>query len=262
MSLIAVVTDFGRADPYAAELELALLRHGPADLRVLAVTHEIAPGDVAAGRWVCARVWPQLPAGAVLLAVVDPGVGSERPALAARLGERFFVGPGNGLAGDLAGTDDLPVNRTQVVHLEQYHAAPGHALAATFAGRDLFAPAAARLAGGTPLAALGSPGTPADLGEWPAPSGACTVVWIDRFGNLITDLSRHTELARRLDRGATLAVGGHTVRGPVRSYAEAPPGELVWYWGSGDTLEIALDRASAAGRLAAQVGLVIRLPDP
>lgn len=257
MSLVAVVTDFGRGDPYVAELELALLRHGPADLRVLAVTHEVAPGDVAAGRWVCARVWPQLPIGAVLLAVVDPGVGSERPAVAARAGGRFFVGPGNGLAGGLEGAGGL-----EVVRLEQRHPAPGYAVATTFAGRDLFAPAAARLAGGAPLADLGSPGDPADLGVWPAPAGACTVVWIDRFGNLITDLSRHADPARRLDRGATLEVDGHAVRGPVRSYVEAPPGELVWYWGSGDTLEIALDRASAAARLAAQVGLVIRLPEP
>jgi len=111
MSLVAVITDFGRRDPYVAEMTLALLREGPPGMTMVEVTHDLEPGAVAAGAWLCGRIWSQLPPGGVLLAVVDPGVGSERPAVAARAGGRFFVGPGNGLAAHLATADDLEVVR-------------------------------------------------------------------------------------------------------------------------------------------------------
>ncbi|MDD5719146.1 MAG: SAM-dependent chlorinase/fluorinase [Candidatus Krumholzibacteria bacterium] len=256
MSLVAFCSDFGLSDPFVAEVKLALRRHGPADLRVLDITHEIAPGAVAAGRWVCARIWPQLPAGAVLLAVVDPGVGSERPAVAAAAGGRFFVGPGNGLFTGLAAEPDL-----QVVRLVRREPPLAHLAGTTFDGRDLFAPAAARLAAGQPLRDLGTPASAAELGDAP-PEAPCAVVWIDRFGNLITNLCRDSAAGRRLAAGATLMVAGRPVRGPIQAYADAAAGELVWYWGSGGTMEIARAGASAAAQLSARTGLVISLPVP
>lgn len=257
MSLVAVITDFGRRDPYVAEMTLALRREGPPGMTLVEVTHDLEPGAVAAGAWLCGRIWTQLPPGGVLLAVVDPGVGSARPAVAARAGGRFFVGPGNGLAAHLAAAADL-----EVVRLTLRAPPPGLAPSSTFEGRDVFAPAAARLAGSAALDSLGTPGRAADLGRSSPPVGAANVVWIDRFGNLITDLPRQGEVGDRLSTGVRLQVAGQTVRGPVRSYTEATAGELVWYWGSGGTLEIALDRDSAARRLSARVGLVIPLPAP
>ena len=257
MKLVALITDFGQRDTYVAELKLALWRHGPPDLSLLDVTHDIPPGDIAAAGWVLQRIWRQTPPHTVHLGVVDPGVGTARPALAVQAGDRFFVGPGNGLAAFLAATPDLRVVRLDATALQP---PPGLSGASTFHGRDLFAPAAAHLAAGRPLADLGAPGGAADLGQELLATTAATVVWIDRFGNLITNVPRTGDQGRRLDAGATLTVAGHPVRGPVAAFAEAATDELVWYWGSGDTLEIALDGASAAMLLEARVGLVFRLP--
>ncbi|MBD3220546.1 hypothetical protein GF314_04825 [bacterium] len=260
MTVVGLLTDFGLDDPYVAEMKAALARLGPPDLRWLDVTHAIAPGDVAAASWVLRRTWAQLPAGAVHLVVVDPGVGSARPAVAACAEDHWFVGPGNGLAGFLAAAEDLAVWR-----LTRFQPPPGRPASTTFHGRDLFAPAAAHLAGGGDPDVLGPRATPADLGALDAPDrhdGLARVVWIDRFGNLITDLARDGADGRALASGMALEVAGRAVRGPVASYAEAEPGELVWYWGSLETLEIAARDASAAAALGAETGLVIPRPTP
>ncbi len=258
MSLVALLSDFGLADPYVAEMKLQLLRLGPPDLRLLDISHAIAPGDIEAAAWVVRRCWPQLPPGGVLLAVVDPGVGGARPAIAAAGEGRYFVGPGNGLAASLDRGGGL-----QVVRLGDVDPPAGLAAATTFAGRDLFAPAAARLAAGEPLTTLGETGTTADLGPPLAPADALAVVWIDRFGNLVTGLTPTSRDGRLLAAGAArLSVAGRPVRGPLRAYCEASPGELICYWGSGGTLEIARRDGSAADLVAARVGLVAVLENP
>jgi S-adenosylmethionine hydrolase len=255
LSVVGLLTDFGTTDVYVGELKAALLRHGPTDLQTIDLCHDIAPGDVAAAGWLLRRLWRQLPPGAVFLAVVDPGVGTARPAVAARAQERWFVGPGNGLAADLADATDLAIWR-----LATLRPPDGFAASTTFHGRDLFAPAAGHLAGGGDPGALGPRGEASDLGALGAAAGFCRVVWIDRFGNLVTDLARSSAGGRRLAGGAVLSVAGRTVRGPVETYGDAEPGELIWYWGSGDTLEIARRDASAATALDAQTGLVIAEP--
>ncbi len=260
MSVVGLLTDFGLDDPYVAEMKAALARLGPTDLRWLDVTHAVAPGDVAAASWVLQRVWAQLPAGSVHLVVVDPGVGSARPAVAARADGLWFVGPGNGVAAFLAPTGDLAVWR-----LERFRPPPGRRASTTFHGRDLFAPAAAHLACGGDPDELGPRASATELGALdPADrhDGLARVVWIDRFGNLITDLARDGDAGRALASGTSLEVAGRPVRGPVVSYAEAAPGELVWYWGSLETLEIAARDASAAIALGAETGLVIPRPAP
>jgi hypothetical protein len=254
VTVVALITDFGLDDTYVAEMKAALFRLGPPQMRLLDVTHAIRPGDVAAGRWALQRIWPQLPAGTVHLAVVDPGVGTSRPAVAARTDGRWYVGPGNGLGAFLAAAPDVAVWR-----LELPSPPPGFQASSTFHGRDLFAPAAAHLASGGDPAHIATPGRCDDLGAAARTDTAWRVVWVDRFGNLITDLRRDTAAARRLEAGASLTVAGRRVRGPVRAYAEAARGELIWYWGSGDTLEIALDSENAAARLGVGPGLAIAL---
>lgn len=257
MTLVALISDFGLDDTYVAEMKAALFRLGPPDLRLLDVTHAIPAGDVAAGRWALQRIWSQLPAGTVHLAVVDPGVGTARPAMAAQADGRWFVGPGNGLGAFLADAPD-----TAVWRLELRSPPVGFPTSSTFHGRDIFAPAAAHLASGGDPARMGTPGRREEIGAALGTTGTCSVVWVDRFGNLITDLQRDAAAGRRLAAGASLTVAGRRVRGPVRAYAEAAPGELIWYWGSGDTLEIALDRDSAAARLGVGRGLAITLGRP
>lgn len=259
---IVLLTDFGTDDPYVAEMKAAILatwaRYPDAPPPPLVdLSHAVPPGDVVvAARWL-ARSAPRFPAGTVFVTVVDPGVGTDRPALALRADGRIHVGPGNGLFAGYAAAPDL-----SVVQLERrgYHL-DGAIPSATFHGRDVFSPAAAHLAWGVPLAQLGPPADATALGtrqQDAPPSGALgRIVRIDRFGNAITDLRRDVAAGRALAEGAVLTVGGVEAHGPVASFGAAPPGELVWYWGSGDEVELALRDDSAARVHQLQVGMAL-----
>jgi len=265
--VVTLLTDFGRRDPYLAEVRAALLRQwsrfpdaGPWP-RIVNLSHEVAAGDVAGASWLLARLAPQFPAGTVHVAVVDPGVGTDRPAVAASAQEQLFVAPGNGLLGFLRARG--PVD---VVRLDNplYHAAPpGLPLSTTFHGRDIFAPAAAHLAMNVPLAQIGTRGEANDLGPAPArPTPRAerlgVVVWIDRFGNALTDLPRASDAGIELAGGAELEIAGRAVAGPLTTFAEGSADDPFWYWGSGGTLEIALRGRSAAATLGLEGGQIVR----
>jgi hypothetical protein len=157
--VLTLLTDFGRRDPWVAELTGAVLSawarhpHSEPQPTLVDLTHDIPRGDIAAASWFLERAAATFPPGTVHLAVVDPGVGSARPAVACTARGQCFVGPGNGLLAFLAAEPDL-----LVVRLEEM-CGRGHPrtglVSATFHGRDLFAPAAARLALGEPVALLG-----------------------------------------------------------------------------------------------------------
>ncbi len=272
---VTLLTDFGTRDPYVAEVKgrmHAEWRRYPR-LRppaIVDLSHELPPGDVAAAAWFLERAHAAWPAGTLHLAVVDPGVGGERPALAASARGQLFVGPGNGLLAFLQRDDPPP--RVVVLDNPLYHRGPGPGPgpqpapavggrpAPTFHGRDIFAPAAAHLAAGVPLAQVGSAGAPELLGPRPAPpagAGEARIVWIDRFGNAISDLHREGPAGRILQAGGTVRAGALAARGPLASYASALPGTPFWYWGSGETLEIALRGASAADRWGLRSGMAL-----
>ena len=256
--LVALCTDFGLSDPYVGEMKAALhaqwarypdLGSPPA---VIDLCHDVPPGDVSAGAYVLARGARALPPGSVILAVVDPGVGTARPAVAAEGACLTVVGPGNGLFAKLLEGED-PSVRTFVAP----PAWDGRPLSATFHGRDLFAPAAAHLAAGLPLAALGEAGTAADLGALPArPPGPGRVVWIDRFGNAITDA------APQMVAGRVVSLAGRTVAGPFRTYGEAPADAPFWYVGSGGTVEFALRDGNGARTYGWQIGMAVTVAAP
>lgn len=271
---LTLTTDFGLADPYVAELKAALLAEwgrfpDPFPLPLLVdISHALAPGDVPAAAWLLGRVAPAFPPGTVHLAVVDPGVGTERPAVAVAAGGHFFVGPGNGLFGFLARGGPVAVVR---LDNPLYRRGGAGGPAPTFAGRDLFAPAAAHLAMGVPLHQLGSPAGPDALGapavRADAPDGAAgpeigRIVWIDRFGNAITDIARDGPHGARLGGGSAVAVGATAVAGPVLTFACGSAQRPFWYWGSGGTLELALREGDAAARHGWQVGMAVRLAAP
>lgn len=255
---VVLVTDFGWRDPWVAETKAALLTAwsrwpGHRSLpTIIDGGHDLPPRDVAAGAWFLGRLLGRFPAGTVFLAVVDPGVGTERPAVAVAAGASLCVGPGNGLLTAVAG--GAPV-------LLDPAAAAGDpasgSVSSTFHGRDVFAPAAARLALGAPLEHVGRPGRRADLGQAPPPLPGPAVRWIDRFGNAVTDLEFGSEAGGRLVAGASLAADGRVVDGPFATYGLAPAGRPFWYWGSGGTLEIAVPGGSAAETLGLQPGLVL-----
>jgi S-adenosylmethionine hydrolase len=247
--IVTLLTDFGTADGYVAEMKGVILSAVP-NARIVDVTHEITAHDVEAGRLAVARYWRRFPHGTVHVAVVDPTVGSARAALAVESDGRFLVGPDNGLL-----SPALLAPGARVVALPvSPRAAP------TFHGRDVFAPAAAQLANGTPLDSLGTPyDAPIVLRTPEAHRGADgsiegEVIAIDRFGNAITNL-----LVR--GAGATVYVGGTAVV-VRRSYADVEPGAAVALTGSNGLLEIAVRDGSAAQRFALRRGSRVVLGAP
>ena len=233
--VVTLLSDFGTTDGYVGEIKGVLLAQVP-DAAIVDVTHDVPAHDVESGRLALARYWRRFPPGTVHLAVVDPGVGSSRAALAVESDGRFLVGPDNGLL-----SPALLLTAARVVAL----AVPPQA-APTFHGRDVFAPAAAALLLGTPLEALGQPVLAPVLRRTPEahrrPDGAIAgeIITVDRFGNAITNCLGM--------RGGTLEVKGHTLA-IARTYADAPPGALVALCGSTGLIEVALRDGSAAARL-------------
>jgi S-adenosylmethionine hydrolase len=245
MSIITLLTDFGTADSYVAEMKGVLLSRAP-DVTLVDVSHQIAPGDVRAGQYVLARAWNYFPSGTVHLAVVDPGVGTSRRALAAAARGHGFVAPDNGLLSFLpadAQFVSLPVPST---------AAP------TFHGRDVFAPAAAALAIGARLDGLGSAITDPIRSPLRTPHHDGTtvvgeVLYVDRFGTLVSNIP-----AGAVEPGIRVRVEGTDV-GPLRrTFADVERGALMAIAGSGGMVEIAVRDGSAARLLGVGVGAEVR----
>lgn len=247
--VITLLTDFGTQDSYVAEVKGVLLSRVPG-ATLVDLTHDVPPGDVWAGQYLLARAWARFPLGTVHLAVVDPGVGPTRRALAARSRGHAFVGPDNGLL--------TPVldGATVVALSVPPEASP------TFHGRDVFAPAAAALATGTPVETLGTavpdpvrrpPPEPAErAGRW---TGA--VVHVDRFGTLVTNLP-----ADGVGPGARVRLAGRDA-GPLRrTFTDVAPGHLLAFAGSGGTIEVAVRDGSAARMLGAAVGTPVVASSP
>jgi S-adenosylmethionine hydrolase len=244
--IITLLTDFGTADSYVAEVKGVLLSLAP-QAQLVDISHDIAPGDVRAGAYVLGRAWPRFPEGTVHLAVVDPGVGSERRALAARAAGHHFVAPDNGLL------SPVPADARFVSLPIPPRAGP------TFHGRDVFAPAAAALATGAVLADLGSAITDASHTPLPTPNrqGAAVVgevIHVDRFGTLITNL-----LPESVPANARVVIAGGRVAAWGRTFADVARGKLVAFIGSGATIEIAARDASAAMVTQQGVGAAVRI---
>ncbi len=248
MPLITLLTDFGTADPYVAEMRGVLYSRAPG-VTLADLSHGIPPGDVRAAAYLFGRTWHRFPSGTIHLVVVDPGVGTGRAALAFAAAGHWFVGPDNGVFSWALDQAEAPVIAIS--------AAPD--AAPTFHGRDLFSPAAAALALGAPLAALGEPlpTTPVRL-VLPAPfyegkSVVGEVISVDRFGNLVSNLT-----PAEVPPYAVLAVEDAEV-GPLRrTFSDVERGQLVAYVGSGGQVEIAVRDGSAARRIGVGVGGRVR----
>jgi S-adenosyl-L-methionine hydrolase (adenosine-forming) len=249
MTIITLLTDFGTSDSYVAEMKGVLLSRGPSVV-LIDITHDIAPGDIRSAAYLLGRTWHRFPPGTVHLVVVDPGVGSGRHPLALTRDGHGFVGPDNGVF-----TPVLHDAEVQIVVLET----PSQA-SPTFHGRDIFAPAAAALARGSPLSQLGQPLHPIPVRlayTQPELKGQVLlgeIVYRDRFGNLVSNIP-----ADLVPPGACLAVGDVDVGELRRTYSDVASGELVAYIGSGGSVEIAVRDGSAAEHLSLAVGGRVRL---
>jgi S-adenosylmethionine hydrolase len=249
MRLVALTTDFGLTDPFVGIMKGVIASRAP-EARVVDVTHGVPPQDVLAGALVLQHAVPYFPPDTIHVAVVDPGVGSSRRGLCVETSRALLVGPDNGLLSLAA----PPADVRRVVHLtEKRFFLPR--LGTTFDGRDVFAPVAAALATGTPPDALGPAVADMQRLELPAPVRDARgfrgqVVYVDRFGNLVTNVP-----AVALPAGtATIAIGSARIHGVSSSYADGRPGELVAVRNSWELLEIALVRGSARSHLGVDVG--------
>jgi hypothetical protein len=254
--VVTFLTDYGRDDEFVGVCHGVIARRCP-QARVIDLSHGIPPQDVVAGALALARALPYTPAG-VYLAVVDPGVGGARRAVALRAADgRLFVGPDNGLlwpAAQAAGGVAAAVDLAGSAHLLE-------PVSATFHGRDVFAPVAASLAAGTPLHAVGTPLDVASLEtlEIPAPrhdGGAllATALAVDHFGNVALNATRAD-----LPSAATAWLAGDRPATLGRIFTDVAPGELLLYEDSSGTLALAVNRGSAAERLGVEPGATVRL---
>ena len=230
--VITLLTDFGTADGYVGEMKGVLIAGAP-EAMLVDITHEIPAQDVETARLTLARVWRRFPPGTVHLVVVDPGVGTDRAALAVASDDRFLVGPDNGVL-----SPALLITGSRAIALPT----PANA-SATFHGRDVFAPAAARLASGAAIETLGTPMAQPRVRRTPEPrrtgDGALLgeVISIDRFGNAITNLVGL--------RTGTVEAAGLSL--PLRrTYGEAPVGAPVAIVGSSGLIELAVRDGHAA----------------
>lgn len=264
MRLVTLLTDFGLADPYVGEMKGVLQRLAPG-LTVIDLTHGIAPGAVREAAWVLRNAWSEFPSGTLHLAIVDPGVGGERRALAAEAGGHLFVGPDNGLlvpAIEKAGVSEI----REITIRETEHRRRG----TTFDGRDVFAPVAARLAAGLSPGHLGPEvHDPVPLASFaPSPLGdgswETEVVRIDRFGNAVTAADESFLRATFGEdwRGVGVRLGDVTLRGVRLAYEDAPVGEALLTIGGAGTLEISVNRGSARKRLGIGPGDRVRIEAP
>jgi S-adenosylmethionine hydrolase len=254
--VIALVTDFGTRDHYAGTMKGVALGICP-DATLVDITHDIPAHDVLAGALELAASYKYFPAGTIFLAVVDPGVGSSRRGLAAEAGDYRFVAPDNGVL-TLAFNETPP---KRVVELtERKYARPS--VSRTFEGRDRFAPAAAWLAKGVDLGALGRNAGAIHRLDVPEPHVAedrleGEVLRVDHFGNLISNIDRRT--FERIGKTIEITVGGQVVPRVVSTYADIGPGEISALFGSSDHLEIAANGASAAATLGLGRGAAVHV---
>jgi S-adenosyl-L-methionine hydrolase (adenosine-forming) len=256
--VIAVLSDFGTRDHYAGTMKGVMLGICP-DATLVDITHDVPPHDVVDGALQLAAACRYFPPGTIFLAVVDPGVGSARRGIAAEAGDYRFVAPDNGVL-TLALRDTPPKRIVELT--ERRYARP--TVSRTFEGRDRFAPAAAWLAKGIQLAALGRP--VADLYRLDIPQASVAadairgaVLRVDRFGNLVTNVDRKSFEKFARDARVQIMAGGASVGRLVATYADIQSAEVCALFGSTDHLELAANSGSAADILGLTRGAIVEI---
>ncbi len=251
--VITLLTDFGTKDPFVGTMKGVILGLCPR-AQLVDLTHEVPPQAVLTASFLLKSAIGYFPRGAVHLAVVDPGVGSRRKTMAFKSQGHYFVGPDNGLVpAALKGWEiDQAVELTEKKY-RLPNASP------TFHGRDVFAPAAGHLAAGVPLAKLGKKTNNWVWGEIPKPyrtpkGWAGEVLWVDRFGNLITNLE-----APHLPKPFLMRLGKTVVLNFITHYSQIKKGAIAALIGSSGQLEISVSGGNASQKLGVKIGVAIQL---
>lgn len=261
--VIALFTDFGWEDPYVAQMKGVILTVDPT-IRLLDLTHTVSPFNVGEGAYLLDQCSEEFPAGTIFVAVVDPGVGTERdPILLETSKGKFFVGPDNGLFTQVI--DNEGFSRAWKLDKPEYFR--GGAVSTTFHGRDVFAPVAAHLASGVDPDRFGTPiktlvMLPVKEPTFNEGSISVEVLHLDRYGNIILNLRNDGEIAAKLKEGnlVKISIGKESYSGPlVKTYGDMERGRLILLYGSNGLLEIAMNQGSAAKQLKVEPGTVIFL---
>ena len=262
--IVTLTTDFGTRDGYVAAMKGAMLSAHPS-VRMIDVSHEVAPQEVMEAAWVLRQSAWTFPEGTVHLAVVDAADGSARRPLAARFTpagtdrEHLFVGPDNGLLSLLS--DEPP---GLAVVLDRPEAWGTSRASRTFQSRDVFAPVAAHLANGANLRDMGSVTDEIASLRWPQPRAdeqgvEGWIVHVDRYGNCITNIPRETVEAHRAERAVKVYAGSTIIRGLADTYASTETGEPLAVFGSSGALEVGVNKGNAASLLSLARGGAVRL---
>jgi S-adenosyl-L-methionine hydrolase (adenosine-forming) len=241
--MIVLFTDFGPAGPYLGQMQAVLAQEAPG-VPAIDLFADAPSRDPRRAAYLLAAYGEWFPAGSVLLAVVDPGVGSARAPLAIEADGRHYVGPDNGLF-------ELVLRRAVQARVWEIDWRPPN-LSASFHGRDLFAPVAARLARGEP-----PPGTarPLDAGRRPEwPDDLAEIVYIDHYGNAVTGLR-----AAQLPRDATLVLPTGQRIPRARTFSDMPPQAPLWYANANGLAEIAVNLGRADAALGLALGIAVAI---
>jgi len=253
--ILTLTSDFGRDGPYVAAMKGVVLGLAPG-AQLIDVSHGIAPQNVLEGAFVLAGIVEAFPPGTVHLAVVDPGVGTERRLVAVSAADQWFVAPDNGLlSGVLCGR--IVSGVWEITNPDLWRSR----VSSTFHGRDILAPAAAHLLLGRSPDALGPRRskliTLANFEPRSDEHGICgEVIFRDAFGNLITNVSA-SRLAHTAPEAWTIEIAGETIHGMSRTYGDRPAGTIVALAGSSGWIEIASVNGDAARALTAGPGMTV-----
>ncbi len=261
---IVLLTDFGFKDSYVGVMK-GVIRGICRDADIIDLSHNIMPQDVAEAAFVLSASYRYFPEGTIFACVVDPGVGTDRAVLCMKADRRVFLAPDNGLLSVIA--EQAEGVEVRKVTAEEYFLKD---TSVTFHGRDIFAPVAARLAEGLEASKLGP--AVGNLRKLHLPHPVRTadgslrgeIVYIDQFGNLITNIQRPT-LARSFSVPADriiVRVKGREIQGVSATYEDREEGELVALMGSSGYLEVAVNRGSAARALECEKGEGVLLTAP
>ena len=258
--IITLLTDFGLSDVYVGVMKGTIAQINP-ELKVIDITHDIPPQNIAAGRFCLMNAFAYFPPETVHIAVVDPGVGSRRRGVAIQCANFFLVGPDNGLFSGVLSRESA-IACVELIN-PQYWRIPQPS--STFHGRDIFAAVGAHLATGVALEELGEAIDLASLVQLQIPNYAVTatgiagyVQYCDRFGNLITNIPEHciksNNWSVKVDRiSDTITIPN------CKTYSDSKPGDLIAIIGSEGWLEIAVNGGSAQSVLKLEFGAIVQL---
>lgn len=255
--IITLTSDFGLQDHYVSAMKAVMLGIAP-EARFIDISHEIPPQDIMAAAWVIRNAAFLFPEGTIHIVVVDPGVGTKRHPLCLKINGQYFVGPDNGIFSLFY--DEFEYQAIKLTNKAYWHGKPSK----TFHGRDIFAPVAAHLSRGVPLEKLGKPISELVTYHWAVPIADKDglqgwVVHIDRFGNLITNLSealikKHIGLKK-----VKIYVGNTMIKKLVHTFGDVEDGDPAAFIGSSGMLEIGINKGNASRLLSVDKGAQISI---